>query len=114
MIAKFIGPNEMIPRGYGVAWVDYAQHRSMCLPIPINVIWRCVAGAWCRCKHGWWRGAQRHELEISGRDAKIGALQRRCDELEKQNNRLIAETARLKTVGTSLFRDLKKAKKRGE
>lgn len=43
---KTTNHGEMIPRGYGVAWMDYGSGRLTCMPVPLHLIVR-----WCRI--GW-------------------------------------------------------------
>lgn len=40
---KYVPHGEMIPRGYGVAWMDYGTGRLTCMPVPLHLIVR-----WCR------------------------------------------------------------------
>lgn len=43
---KYTSCSEMLPRGYGVAWMDYGSGRLTCMPIPLHLVAR-----WCRI--GW-------------------------------------------------------------
>lgn len=47
-LIKHINHGEMLPRGYGVAWMDYGSGRLTCMPVPINVVVR-----WCRVAWVW-------------------------------------------------------------
>lgn len=40
-ISRYVGEAETLPRGYGIAWYDFAARRALCLPVPLNK----VAGA---------------------------------------------------------------------
>lgn len=48
---KMIMDGEMIPRGYGLAWVDHASYHMICLPFPINHIAREIRAWWHRVRN---------------------------------------------------------------
>lgn len=41
-IIRCVMQGERIPRGYGVAWVDFERNVLIALPIPLNVVARAV------------------------------------------------------------------------
>ncbi len=49
-ILKTIQSGDVIPRGYGVAWIDAYTPRAHCLPVPLNLIVRAARAAWLRAK----------------------------------------------------------------
>lgn len=48
---KYASHGEMLPRGYGIAWVDYANGRLTCMPVPLNVVVRWFRLAWLWIKY---------------------------------------------------------------
>lgn len=48
---------EIIPRGYGIAWVRWNVDCAVCMPIPLNIICGAVRSAW------WWMKAPRFAIQ---------------------------------------------------
>lgn len=36
-IVRRVSMGEMVPRFYGVAWIEYRSHNAICLPVPLNL-----------------------------------------------------------------------------
>src|ERR1035438_2345092 len=47
----YIRQGEMVPIGYGIAWIQFAEATSVCRPIPINILARWFYGlyGWAVC-----------------------------------------------------------------
>lgn len=37
---------ETLPRGYGIAWVEFYADRAVCLPVPLHIIASFIRTAW--------------------------------------------------------------------
>ena len=64
---------ETIPRGYGIAWFNYAAALTICYPIPLNLVLQAARSLWfllLRDHSGLIR--QREVLEISNRSFQDG------------------------------------------
>ncbi|MET3390652.1 hypothetical protein ABIC33_001275 [Variovorax sp. 1140] len=46
-IRKYCGQGEMLPRGYGIAWVDFASDKAVCYPVVLNLVAAFLRAAWC-------------------------------------------------------------------
>jgi hypothetical protein len=43
---RYAHAGEMLPRGYGIAWVDFYSNRAVCLPVPLHIIASIVRTVW--------------------------------------------------------------------
>jgi hypothetical protein len=43
---RYATQGEMLPRGYGIAWVEFHADRAVCLPVPLHIIASVVRTAW--------------------------------------------------------------------
>ena len=57
-----VAEGDVIPRWYGIAWHDHWKQRTVCYPIPLNV----VMAVWHRV-HGWLRFPVRGSMTKSER-----------------------------------------------
>ena len=48
---KTVPHDQHLPRGYGVAWLDYYSGHYTCMPVPLNVITRLCRLAWIQIKY---------------------------------------------------------------
>lgn len=46
---------ERVPRGFGVAWVEYHRDAAVAMPIPLNLVAGAVRAAWLWMKSDAWR-----------------------------------------------------------
>jgi hypothetical protein len=51
LLVRSVAAANLIPPGYGVAWVRWQSGDAVCMPVPLNIV---AAGArrgwyWCRC-----------------------------------------------------------------
>jgi len=64
-IRKYVRDGEMIPKGYGVAWVDYVCDRAVYYPIGLNMVISFSRDVYFWIKHfrkGW---IFKHDEEIA-------------------------------------------------
>lgn len=47
-LQKRVDEGYMLPKGYGLAWEDYATGSAICYPIPLNILL-----SWCRVVFIW-------------------------------------------------------------
>lgn len=43
---RYASQGEMLPRGYGIAWVEFCTDRAVCLPVPLHIIASFIRTAW--------------------------------------------------------------------
>lgn len=41
-----VTPGELLPRGYGIAWVHWHRDEAVCMPVPLNVLAGAMHTAW--------------------------------------------------------------------
>jgi len=84
-LQKKLLEGEMIPRGYGIAWVDHRSYHLICLPFPVNHIARRV--------RAWWHRVRNVRIEIMGELALIEAGRIR-DRAERDRDRMLGTISR--------------------
>ena len=70
---KIIKQGERIPKGYGIAYYEMWADRTVCYPIPINIIIALARRVWiwCMWKHGLHKNDYDHYLWIRGQVAEV-------------------------------------------
>lgn len=51
MLIKTVRQNEIIPRFYGVAWIDYYRDQAVCLPLGVNLLAALVRILYFNIRH---------------------------------------------------------------
>ncbi|WP_305821379.1 hypothetical protein [Massilia brevitalea] len=51
MLIKKIAQGEILPRFYGVAWVDWYRDQAVCLPLGFNLLAACARGLFYSIKN---------------------------------------------------------------
>lgn len=52
LLVRPVNRGELMPRGYGLAWVAYNAPQAVFMPIPLNVIARALRASWLWFKRG--------------------------------------------------------------
>jgi hypothetical protein len=52
-IRREIEQGEMMPKLYGVAYMDFMRKIYICYPFPLNHIVRVYRSVWCRVRHAY-------------------------------------------------------------
>ena len=50
-VKKIIEKGEIMPRGYGLAYIDFARQSFVCYPFPINHLIRIYRDIWYKVRH---------------------------------------------------------------
>ena len=51
LVVRSVAAGNLIPPGYGVAWVDWRTGDAVVMPIPLNIAAAGVRRAWFWCRH---------------------------------------------------------------
>lgn len=49
---KKVGPGEMLPAWYGIAWRNWLDNSATCLPVGFNLVAAMLLGMWIFIRHG--------------------------------------------------------------
>ena len=55
-LIKYIKAGSVMPRFYGVAWIDWRTQGAYCAPLGLNVVISKIIALWLLAKHGWRTG----------------------------------------------------------
>lgn len=50
---RYVDEADSLPRGYGVAWYEFATAQAVCLPVPLNVCAGALRRAWLWFRSPW-------------------------------------------------------------
>lgn len=50
-LVRDVHHSQLLPRGYGIAWINWRQDKAVCLPIPLNSIVGFIRKLWYWCKY---------------------------------------------------------------
>lgn len=70
---RYRRPGELLPRGYGTAWWDWARNQGVCYPVPINLLARWARAAWLRLARG-----PRQKAEMAAFRRGVSASEASC------------------------------------
>ena len=124
-IKKIISGGEMIPIGYGISYYEVWADRSVCYPIPINIIISLARRVWIwfMWRHGLSRDDYAHYLWIRSQVAEVyceitGGTLSYADydanvvlayyENYNLNKKITQDDVKMFINGTTTYKDLKK------
>ena len=83
---KIIDGGMQIPKGYGIAWRDFARDQAICYPLILNLIFRWIREIYfwiCVPKHNYWEKRELIIHEYVWKDA-LKMIEQRVKQAEKK------------------------------